>query len=51
MPAMPTIEQLVKSIDGRLQELRGEIASLEAARSGRTPALKAAASPGGSPRG
>jgi hypothetical protein len=30
---MPSIEQLVTSIDGRIRELNGEIASLEAARS------------------
>jgi hypothetical protein len=30
---MPTIEQLIPSIDGRIRELTGEIASLEDARS------------------
>jgi hypothetical protein len=33
MPAMPTIEQLAQSIDGRIRELSREIASLEDARS------------------
>jgi predicted Rossmann fold nucleotide-binding protein DprA/Smf involved in DNA uptake len=33
MGAMPYIEQLVKSIDGRIGDLTGEIASLEKARS------------------
>jgi hypothetical protein len=36
MPAMPTIEHLVQSIDGRVHELRREIASLENARSALT---------------
>lgn len=33
MASMPTIEQLVRSIDGRIRELKGEMASLDAARS------------------
>jgi hypothetical protein len=33
MAAMPTIEQLIQSIDGRIRDLKGEIASLEKARS------------------
>jgi cell division septum initiation protein DivIVA len=36
MPAMPTIEQLVQSIDRRVKELSREIASLEDARSALT---------------
>lgn len=47
MPAMPTIEQLVQSIDNRVRELSREIAALEAARSAliangsaRTPSRK-----------
>ncbi len=52
MPAMPTIEQLVQSIDGRVHELSREIASLEAARlaliangSAPTPSRKPRAKP------
>jgi hypothetical protein len=33
MAGMPYIEQLVQSIDGRIRDLNGEIASLESARS------------------
>jgi hypothetical protein len=52
MPAMPTIEQLVQSIDHRVQELSREIASLEDARtaliangSAPTPSRKPRAKP------
>jgi hypothetical protein len=33
MAGMPTIDQLIQSIDGRIRELRGELGSLQNARS------------------
>ncbi len=46
---MPTIEQLIQSIDGRIRELRGELGSLQDARSALI-SNGSAAIPSGKPR-